>query len=214
MQRIAVTGYASYGDPLKEHGEVVHVPFGSPLPKEIDVAVFSGGEDICPSVYGDRNFASGCNPYRDSHEIEWFEHCIKHKIKMVGICRGMQLFTALTGGKLIQDVANHAGNKHRVYMASTDKEYVVNSLHHQMCAPKNGTYKLLVYANGLSTKYVGSNAAQINLRKVFGSRQREPEALYFPDVNALGVQWHPEMLSKESEGYRLFQTLYKEYIKE
>lgn len=211
MNNIAVVGYESYARPFYELGNVTFVPFGKDLPKNTNIIVFTGGEDLCPKLYGDSNMGSSCNHERDFAEAEYYTEAKYKKIKMVGICRGMQLFTAMTGGKLIQDVTGHSCIGTHSVWDKNGKEYFVNSLHHQMCVPKKGTYALLAHANGLSSRYIGSRHAVEWHSSVFGTI--EPEALYFHEIKALGVQWHPEMLNQDAGGYKLFTTLFNNYIK-
>ena len=69
-----------------------------------DLIVFTGGADIHPSIYGEKNTHSHCNIGRDKREIFVYRMAKKWNIKMFGICRGHQFLNALTGGKLIQDL--------------------------------------------------------------------------------------------------------------
>ena len=179
-----------------------------------DVLLFTGGEDISSSLYGESNHASrGENPTRDTWELAWYRWAVVNKVPMIGICRGMQLFTALTGGKLIQHVLGHYNDHDAITYAG--ELIQVNSIHHQMCVPKEGTYELLAYAHSLSSVYTTTPTIKKDFENRFnleGIGTKEPEALWFPHIQALGVQFHPEMLPKDSKGHMFFKNILHKYI--
>jgi len=113
---------------------------------EKDILIFSGGEDISPSIYGERNTHSySVNGTRDAFESAVFFRALDKGIKMLGVCRGHQLINALLGGKLYQDITIDAKivHTHRAHIFVPDPEThwknrslstifsSVNSLHHQ-----------------------------------------------------------------------------------
>jgi putative glutamine amidotransferase len=175
------------------------------------VFLFTGGEDIHPSTYKTENYGCGyTNPERDKEEFYWFDYCVQNKIPMIGICRGMQLFTVATGGFLLQDVGNHCVPSHSVYFSSLDKHCQVNSIHHQMCVPKEGTYEVLAYTR---KQGIFKNIPEYEL-EYFNSmfKEKEPESLWFPKVKALGVQWHPEMLPNSHPATKIYLAFINNYI--
>lgn len=103
--------------------------------KDADVVIFTGGADILPQWYGETGI-TGCyySPMRDYGEVEDFRSMVPEQ-QAWGICRGAQLTWALSGGKLWQNVSDHAGQKHDTVDAETGGNRVVNSVHHQMLMP-------------------------------------------------------------------------------
>jgi gamma-glutamyl-gamma-aminobutyrate hydrolase PuuD len=97
----------------------------------------------------------------------------------------------MAGGKLIQHVSNHSGD-HDI-MTSDRLTFRANSIHHQMINPYNldsKQYKILAWSSRpLSKVYLGGKG-KIWLPVDF----KEIEAIYFPQINAMGVQYHPEMM--------------------
>lgn len=163
-----------------------------PLP---DLLLFTGGQDISPALYGRDYPFIHATKLRDHWEVSWFNWAIKNNVPMFGICRGMQLFTALTGGELIPHVENHVSS-HKVFTPLFGgNTFTVNSIHHQMCVP-NTDVEVLAFA---------SNVA-------FNDNTKEPEALWFPKINALGVQWHPEMMSNDSTAGLFVQKIIDKYL--
>ena len=84
---------------------------------------------------------------RDIYEKAIFEEACKNNKNIIGICRGSQLLTALNGGKLIQDVTNHAlASGHNIRILDEDIIMTATSTHHQMMYPFNlpkEDYKLI-----------------------------------------------------------------------
>lgn len=57
--------------------------------KDADIVLFTGGEDITPSLYHAKQLSSTyCNPERDLKEKEIFEKVNKDQL-CIGICRGL-----------------------------------------------------------------------------------------------------------------------------
>jgi putative glutamine amidotransferase len=144
--------------------------------KYYDLIIFSGGEDINPSIYGDKNLYSYTNKIRDEIEVEILKKALSFGNKILGICRGHQLINAYLGGKLIQDIEYELNEYHNyehelTWKNSNISEFFingVNSLHHQGVI-KNG--------RGLiPTSYYGS---------VIESTESS---------NIISVQFHPEFM--------------------
>lgn len=160
--------------------------------EEADVIIFGGGADVEPGTYGEEpGSRTGTSPMREKQEKQDFEIGTKLGKKFFGICRGHQFLTAMAGGKLIQDVSNHAGSDHEI--TTFDGITVrTNSIHHQMINPyviKNKSdYKILAWTKRrISKRYLGANDKPVLLPWEF----KEIEAIYFPKINALSVQYHP-----------------------
>lgn len=162
--------------------------------EEADVIIFGGGADIEPELYGEeKSRLTGTSPQREKVELDNFKTGMRLGKKFVGICRGNQLICALAGGKLIQDVSGHQGGHN---MTTFDGITIqTNSIHHQMVNPyaiKNPhDYKILAWSTKRrSDRYLGSKEKSILLPWDF----KEIESIYFPKINALGYQYHPEMM--------------------
>lgn len=159
-----------------------------------DAILLEGGADIHPSLYGEQNTHSHVGDVpstRDEIEVLAFNDAVSKGALIIGICRGAQLACALAGGKLVQDVHGHHGD----HMVETkDGElFAVSSVHHQQMYPWNVEHELLAWSQeSLSPHYHGSGI-DLSEHKV------EPEAVYFPKVNALAFQFHPEWWASEGE---------------
>ncbi|WP_233277432.1 gamma-glutamyl-gamma-aminobutyrate hydrolase family protein [Paenibacillus durus] len=142
------------------------IPFILPLTSDIEIItkianmfdgfLFTGGHDVNPEIYGE-NVEDVCGELcneRDDMETALFKQVVDLDKPAFGICRGIQLFNALLGGTLYQDLPTQfkSGNKiehkqappysvpvHNVYIEKGNplyriietENFKVNSYHHQ-----------------------------------------------------------------------------------
>lgn len=78
--------------------------FGVDTDADADLVCFTGGADVSPSLYGEENISSHCDPARDVYEQSVYEAYLSAGTPMVGICRGGQFLNVMNGGKMIQDL--------------------------------------------------------------------------------------------------------------
>lgn len=177
------------------------------LIKGIDLICFGGGEDISPALYGHKNVAShsGNNfSPRDLFESQVFKIAVANKIPMLGICRGAQLVCALSGGKLIQDFkGSHSRNNIHEILTDEGTTVKMSSYHHQMMYPFNINHKLLAWV-AVSDEKPMMYSYDTDKMNIGNKLQREPEAVYFPDTNALGIQGHPEYFTESDEESQVY----------
>lgn len=198
---------------------------------DIDLVCFTGGEDVDPSGYGEEKHESTySNIARDDCEANFFQRVLSKKLPMVGICRGSQFLTVMNGGKLVQDVSNHAiGGTHQMQgilppgSAGGGKvrwEFPVTSTHHQMMYPFNlplTDYEVVGWASSLSDQYEGAPGLEADLC-CFSEEGEvkdgviEPEVVYYPNTRCLAVQYHPEYMSIQSTGVQWFQQAIRCYL--
>jgi len=162
-------------------------------PTDADLAIFTGGEDVSPYLYGEKpNFFTRSNLARDAREISFYEIFKMSDIRMLGICRGAQFLCVMEGGKLIQHVNNH-GRNHKMHMNGVNLE--ITSTHHQMMFPfslKEDYYDIIAYTEGLSDLYQSENGDFImseDEERIFV----EPEIVQFGN-DVLCIQGHPEYM--------------------
>lgn len=81
---------------------------GEPHPlKGADGLVLTGGEDIAPEQYGEKNW--GCkkiNLARDEFELKILQNAFRRNLPVLGICRGIQVLAVALGGTLVQDLSS------------------------------------------------------------------------------------------------------------
>lgn len=161
--------------------------------QEIDLVLFTGGEDVYPEYYGERTGKyTSINRKRDNIEYKMFQHTLN--IPKLGICRGSQFLTVMTGGKLIQHVEGHGiGGKHTIDIVYPFNQTVeITSTHHQMLYPFNLSkeeYVMCAYSTyNRSGLYLNGDNENISLPNDFV----ESEIVFYPKYNALAIQGHPE----------------------
>lgn len=207
--KILVPLYRSYGNPVEDIGEVTtDIDHFFTHPEEYKLVLFAGGEDLNPKLYGETSPKGLCsyNDHRDAVEQKIFEFALKHKIKMTGICRGMQLITALSGGRLIHHLDGHNFGAHGMRTTLDGRAYTINSLHHQMCVPPKDGHIIGWAPTKLSGVYYGNNDKQV------AWPNPEVEALVIPRILGCGVQYHPEMMSETAAGRVWFIDMIKAFL--
>lgn len=174
-------------------------------PEEVALAVFTGGHDVWPELYGENcHRTTYYYAPRDIYEGEIFEQAQKHKIPCVGICRGSQFLCVKAGGRLIQDVRGHGwGHK----MKTNDGRILVcNSSHHQMQRPSESAIPLAWAEPRLSHgHYLNGDGDNIDM-------DREYEVVYYPNINSIGIQGHPEWLNNTHEFVKFSQEVVNQYL--
>jgi len=168
-------------------------------PHAIALVVFTGGADVQPSLYGENtNPRCHCKPERDRQEVEVFQKALAHGVPMFGICRGAQFLCVMSGGKLVQHVTGHH-REHRIVTVD-GRAFDVSSSHHQMMMPKEGDTVLAWAEPKLSQIYLGGNGEPLNYN-------REVEVAEFPSIKAYGVQYHPEIMGRDTDGFKYCHEL-------
>lgn len=162
-----------------------------------DGLLLPGGSDVEPSLYGqERTEKCGApNMLRDNAEPLMLRAFLKTEKPVLAICRGLQVMNVALGGTLYQDIKDRQQAKHSdflrrgrtthsisieqdslLYSIVKSAETAVNSLHHQAIAVPANTVR--VTANS------GDGFIEAVELKDYGF--------------CLGVQWHPEHMSKHS----------------
>jgi len=167
----------------------------------IDGIIFAGGSDVDPALYGEAPHpTTTVKPERDKAEMLLVKAALDRDLPTLGICRGLQLMTVASGGRLHQhlpDVLGHTGHRptsgpkfgeHPVRMVGgtlchkiLGDEIMVNSFHHQGVADPGR-----LIPTGWCPEDELIEAAE------------DPSCTF-----AIGVQWHPE----DTSDFRVFEAL-------
>ena len=182
-------------------------------PEKANLIMFKGGADLNPALYGEKD-AGLEHGFRVSHfynrqdeeDLKLYEFAIKHNIPMIGICRGGQLLTVMAGGKLIQDVTGHAGPDHQIVFANGDL-LPMTSLHHQMFRPGDIKHEVIAKAVPRISRHYLVEEGLLTQEEM----PIEPEIVYYPTINGLAIQGHPEM-SNHKPLHKKLNNLVKEKL--
>jgi gamma-glutamyl-gamma-aminobutyrate hydrolase PuuD len=183
-------------------------------PGSIALAVFTGGADIGPELYGHKNYRSSSSPRRDHVEVWAFEQARKHDLPIAGICRGAQFLCAMAGGALVQDITNHTGGDHTIQTSDGDV-VSVTSCHHQMQYPwdiNEDDYEILATTPEPRSAHYFYEDREIPAAEASPELRQEVEAILYKPLKAVGVQFHPEWMNPRGKGYAYFQRLVEQYL--
>ncbi len=88
---------------------------------DVNAVVFTGGEDISPTLFAKEVSWHGImaekdyNAERDVSDYILMRYCLDNNIPVLGLCRGMQMMSVVCGATAIQDIPT--------YMAVSGKSY-------------------------------------------------------------------------------------------
>lgn len=158
-----------------------------------DAMIVTGGGDVDPPRYGEKPNVElmDVDASRDDFELAAIPHWLELGRPLLGICRGLQVLTVATGGKLYQDLPTAGFNNHwnaeqahepvhgiratpgsLAELALNGREKV-NSIHHQAVAVTGPGY--------VATAWSDDDVIEA-VEKSDGSP-------------VMGLQWHPERLA-------------------
>lgn len=187
---------------------------------EIDLVLFTGGADVNPSLYGEaKGKFTNINSKRDQLENSMFYTFID--VPKIGICRGAQYLTVLSGGRLIQHVDNHSTTHNisilrdsipNIYSNNKIITRKMTSTHHQMMYPfdmKKRDYDILGWSEfNLSDTYLNGENEEIDLPQNF----LESEIIKYNNTNSLCIQGHPEYKTCPGETKDVIYKLIKKLL--
>ena len=156
---------------------------------EAKLVIFTGGADINPAIYRQKNRHSMFNPLRDTAEIEVLRRALSMGKKVLGVCRGHQLINAWLGGELVQDIGIELNTVHGSDHALevVDESGVipniyneVNSMHHQGVIKVGEGLRATTYWKGIYESTEGDNILTV---------QFHPEWMYTHNTFAEITLW-------------------------
>lgn len=165
--------------------------------------VFTGGEDVTPFLYGEKQRKETSNNFiRDREEVKLFKLLSPQKPK-VGICRGAQFLNVMVAnGTMYQHVDGHD----KGYHDASDSEgniIRVSSTHHQQMIP--GPNAKIILKAAETTKWEADCWFwDVDVSKGEKNNWDDPEAIYYPEENMLCFQPHPEFEDPENQACQEF----------
>ncbi|MCK4677641.1 MAG: gamma-glutamyl-gamma-aminobutyrate hydrolase family protein [Bacteroidales bacterium] len=215
--------YGAYGKWIESNGadvkwvDLYTLPFDSALIMldKCSGLLLTGGPDVYPGRYNKAYDSSRCGTFdlrRDTLEFALISKALNNNIPILGICRGQQIMNVALGGSLIIDIPsdfvsdikhrNKDGNacfhKVNIFEGSRLNEItgqqngLVNSSHHQA-------------VDRLADAFVVTARAEDGLIEAIEWKEPIDKPFF------LGVQWHPERLTKNES---LSTPIVLEFIEE
>ncbi len=152
------------------------------LAQRFDGLLLSGGGDLSPALYGGTTAVpTSCfDTMRDAEELALIAAFCARSKPILGVCRGIQALNVFFGGTLLPDIPNHDAVTHRIttvpHTTTADllgTDFQSNSYHHQAVDRLGRQLHATAWApDGII------------------------EALEHDALPILGVQWHPERMTK------------------
>lgn len=171
-----------------------------PVLDRLDAVIFAGGSDLDPALYGQDAHpeTTGLRPERDAAEVPLMRAVLDRDMPLLGICRGMQILTVVSGGSLVQHLPEAVGHeRHRPAPG-------VYGLHEVRVEPQSLAGSILGDNVSVPSYHHQGVASAGELRVTGWADDGTPEAVEHPDRRfALGVLWHPEA----GDDLRLFTAL-------
>lgn len=188
--------------------------------KGIDAVVFTGGEDISPTLFRNPEEWHGIeaerdyNPTRDVSDYVLLSYCIDNDIPTLCICRGAQMLGVVAGAPLIQDIPTYYAEQqidynylHRYDKSNPTavKDYVS---HPVTITQKNSLIHDIFKVDTLEDtpswhhQAIGplDNTNAVATAVTTSQDVEIIEALEIPDKSfILGVQFHPEIAMVKHE---------------
>ena len=176
--------------------------------KHIDGLILSGGWDIDPEYYSEKNKGKSENisAVLDKAESILIKLAIEADVPILGICRGMQALNVFCGGSLYQDIPS---------------EYETQTIHTKT-KPDVAFHNITVLPDTLLSEIIGTGEVKINSYHHQAAKKIAPgfeiaaysedglvEAIYRKDKKfVLGVQWHPERSHNEVPANKIILNIF------
>lgn len=172
--------------------------------------VFTGGEDVDPSLYGEEVLTDTLqlNAVRDNTELQAMAMAEERELPLLGVCRGMQLLNVYRGGTLIQDIPSALPD------ALTHRDPLEQSfVYHDIAIdPSSHLSDWIDFAGSVEVNSWHHQAVDALGEGLVASAQASDgivEAIEDPDLPFfIGVEFHPERLAQSHEvSLPLFRAL-------
>lgn len=158
----------------------------------VDGLVFTGGEDLDPSLYGQQRHPQTDTPHRlrDAGELALLRAALDHDLPVLAICRGAQVLNVALGGDLHQhvpDLVGHDGHRSEPPGRFVEHEVEVDALSRLGQA-------VGVRLRVLSHHHQAIRRLGTGLVATAFSADGLVEAVEAPQSRfAVGLLWHPEV---------------------
>ena len=175
----------------------------------IDGMIFSGGNDLDPSPWGEtvHPMARPIDPLREHFERALMSEIESRKTPTLGICLGSQLMNVHRGGTLHQFIP--------------DLKFGDTIEHRRLGAEWNARHDVIIERDSIVARAMGKSAVRTNtshkqsihetgrgLRVIATASDGIIEGVEDPTMPLwVGVQWHPERQYDEPEHFALFKLL-------
>lgn len=181
----------------------------------VDGILFTGGNDIAPYFYGENPVKElhSMSSIRDEYEFSLFKSAYEKNMPIFGICRGIQLINVALEGSLYQDIYSQCPGT----LGHSPEQTASDELYHSIEISRDTRlYDIFgeerIFTNSFHHQSV--KALGKNLIATAYSEDGIIEAVESTeDRFLLGVQWHPECMTKRHPKFlKLFTAFVQEAV--
>lgn len=180
----------------------------------LDGLILSGGGDIAPELFNDREThpkTYGIDDHRDRFEIEAYKLAATQDLPLLAICRGIQVMNVAAGGTLWQDIEDQVPGS-IVHRQSEIGRKQNETSHTVTLEAGDNPFRTILAEDAVETNsfhHQGIKDIAPGLQLGGTASDGMVEAIWNPEMRfGLGVQWHPEMLQAEHDDQaKLFRAL-------
>jgi len=176
--------------------------------QDYDGILFTGGEDVDPSFYGEQKQHDNVHAHRPRDEFEFalLRGALERRAPILGICRGVQMINVGFGGTLYQDMKKDAEPQieHRQTNAGKSRQetthtVLVTDAESRLGAIVQGAACRVNSLHHQAVKRLG-RGLKVTARSEDGFIEAVEAAGEYPFL--LAVQWHPEEMIANSNQQR------------
>lgn len=159
----------------------------------VDGLVFSGGGDIEPLHYDGTHHPTiyKIDPERDAFELALAKRALQHDLPILGICRGLQILSVVSGAQLLPHVPDAVGETvvHRMSQCECTRHWV-DVMPETRLAQAVGALRMEV----VSWHHQAVKVVPPGWRVIAQAPDGLIEAIeHRQHAWAMALQWHPEM---------------------
>ncbi len=170
----------------------------------MDSLILSGGHDINPHLYDEEidPKTGDIFPRRDSFDMSLIEKMVERKKPVLGICRGFQLINVMFGGSLYQDTSL-CEKKLMKHWQNQDCAMPVQNVHFSGDNFFTQLYGEKLFVNSWHHQVLKQIAPGFEI--CGRTSDGVIEAIEDKERKIIGVQWHPEMMSRDGLHKKIFE---------
>lgn len=165
------------------------------LIERLDGIVLTGGEDVEPRRYGGlpTRHSAVLDVERDQFEMDLIGAARSIGLPILAICRGTQVLNVAMGGTLVQHLSPDEGERHSFFGYPGDyRSHAVRFTEGSRLAELYGPTAKVNSFHHQAVEQVGAG-----LTSAASADDGVIEGIESEDGLAIGVQWHPEMLTDD-----------------
>ncbi len=156
---------------------------------QCDGLLLPGGGDITPAFFGEKNHGSRhIDTELDILQLQALELCIRKRLPVLGICKGLQLLNVGLGGSLIQELPY--AERHRY--ADGDQYHSSVTADDTLLRALYGAAPLINSAHHQGIGVLGNGLIAVQ----WCPDDYCIEAVLHKALPLIGVQWHPERIDE------------------